>query len=55
MLIDYIDNFVIAYLDDILIYLKGVITYIDHVKKVLTRLYKARLYVDIKKTEFHVT
>ena len=52
---DYIDDFVMAYLDDILIYSKDPLTYIEYVKKVLTRLYKARLYTDIKKSEFHVT
>ena len=55
VLMDYIDDFVIAYLDDILIYSKDPLTYIEYVKKVLTRLYKAGLYIDIKKTEFHVT
>ena len=55
ILIDYIDDFVIAYLDNILIYSKDPLTYIEHVKKVLTRLYKARLYTDIKKLEFYVT
>ena len=44
-----------AYLDNILIYSKDPLTYIEHIKKVLTRLYKAGLYIDIKKTEFHVT
>ena len=55
ILMDYIDDFVMAYLDDILIYSKDPLTYIKHVKKVLTRLYKARLYTDIKKSEFYVT
>ena len=55
ILIDYIDDFVIAYLDDILIYFKDPLTYIKHVKKVLTRLYKARLYINIKKLEFYIT
>ena len=55
ILIDYIDNFVIAYLDNILIYSKDPLTYIEYVKKVLTRLREAGLYADIKKSEFHVT
>ena len=55
ILIDYIDDFVIAYLDNILIYSKDPLTYIEHVKKVLTRLCEARLYTNIKKSEFHVT
>ena len=52
---DYIDNFVMAYLDDILIYLEDLNTYVDHVKKVLSRLIEAGLYIDVKKSEFHVT
>ena len=52
---DYINDFVIAYLDDILIYSKDPLTYIEYIKKVLTRLYKARLYTNIKKLEFYVT
>ena len=52
---DYMDDFVMAYLDDILIYSKDPLTHIEHVKKVLTRLREAGLYADIKKSEFHVT
>ena len=52
---DYIDDFVMAYLDNILIYSKDPLTYIEHIKKVLTRLREAGLYTDIKKSEFHVT
>ena len=52
---DYIDDFVMAYLDDILIYSKDPLTYIEHVKKVLTCLCEAGLYTDIKKSEFYVT
>ncbi|KAI1675987.1 polymerase [Pyrenophora tritici-repentis] len=54
VLIDYLDNFCIAYLDDILIYSESELEHIRHVRKVLERLRQAGLQVDIKKTEFHV-
>ena len=38
VLIDYLDNFYIAYLDDILIYSELELNYIQHVRKVLERL-----------------
>ena len=52
---DYMDDFVMAYLDDILIYSEDLDTHVDHVKKVLSRLIKAGLYINVKKSEFHVT
>ena len=55
VLIDYLDNFCIAYLDDILIYSESEAEHIRHVRKVLERLRQAGLQVDIKKSEFHVT
>ena len=55
VLIDYLDNFCIAYLDDILIYSKSASEHVQHVRKVLERLRQAGLQVDIKKSEFHVT
>ena len=39
VLIDYLDNFYIAYLDDILIYSELEAEYIRHVRKVLERLW----------------
>jgi hypothetical protein len=50
---DYLDDFVSAYIDDILIYLSGSLH--DHrqkVGKVLQRLIDAGLQVDIDKCEF---
>ena len=35
VLFDYLDNFYIAYLDDILIYLENKLEYEEYVKKVL--------------------
>jgi predicted oxidoreductase len=54
-LIEYLDNFYTAYLDDILIYLEDPLQYKEHVCKVLLRLYKAGLQADIKKYKFNVT
>ena len=55
VLIDYLDHFYIAYLDNILIYLKDVKEHDDHVRQVLTRLRQASLQADIQKSEFSVT
>src|SRR5712664_409679 len=52
---DYLDEFVSAYLDDILIFSAG--TLIEHrknVNKVLRRLEEAGLQLDIDKCEFEV-
>ena len=55
VLIEYLDNFCTAYLDDILIYSENVEEHEEHVGKVLTRLREAGLQADIKKSEFSVT
>jgi hypothetical protein len=54
VLFEYLDDFCIVYLDDILIYLDNILEYKNYVKLVLQRLYKAGLQVDIKKTEYYV-
>jgi len=54
-LIEYLDNFCTAYLDNILIYLENPLDYKEHVWKVLLQLYKAGLQADIKKCKFKVT
>jgi hypothetical protein len=43
VLFDYLDDFYIAYLDDILIYLENELDHQEHVYKVLLRLYEAGL------------
>ncbi len=43
VLIDYLDEFYITYLDDILIYSEDPLEYNEHVHKVLTRLQEAGL------------
>ena len=54
-LMEYLDDFCTAYLDDILIYSDNPIEHEEHVRKVLLRLRKAGLQADIKKCEFNVT
>ena len=52
---NYLDDFCIAYLDDILIYLDNKLEHKHYVKKVLERLYNAGLQINLKKYEFYMT
>ena len=53
---EYLDDFCLAYLDDVLIYTDGSLKqHQDYVRKVLSKLQDACLYVDIKKCKFEVT
>jgi transposase InsO family protein len=54
-LMDYLDVFCTAYLDDILIYSNNALEHEEHVRKVLLRLREHGLQADIKKCEFKVT
>jgi hypothetical protein len=52
---DYLDDFCIAYMDDVLVYTNGTLEeHIQHVRKVLERLQEHELYVKLEKCEFHV-
>ncbi len=51
---DYLDDFVFAYIDDILIYNNSKAKHIKHVKQMLQRLKNARLQADINKCEFSI-
>ena len=55
ILLNYLDNFCIVYLDDILIYSDNETEYEIYVIIVLQRLRNTSLQVDIKKTEFYIT
>jgi hypothetical protein len=55
VLFDYLDDFCTTYLNDIIIYSEDPLKHKCYVRKVLERLYKAGLQVDIKKLEFNVT
>ena len=48
------DDFVIVYLDDIIIYLNNKKEYKEYIKWVLSRLYKENILVIIKKCEFYI-
>ena len=50
---EFIDIFIIVYLDDILIYSKSLDSHIEHVRKVLKKLLENRLYVKLEKLTFH--
>ena len=47
------DDFIIAYLDNIIIYLNSKEEYKKYIKWVLERLYKENILVVIKKCEFY--
>ncbi|KAI2647999.1 Transposon Tf2-9 polyprotein [Labeo rohita] len=51
---DFMNKFVIAYIDDILIFSKSEAEHISHVRAVLSRLLEHQLYVKAEKCEFHV-
>ena len=47
------DDFIIVYLDDIIIYLNSKKEYKEYIKWVLSRLYKENILVIIKKYKFY--
>lgn len=51
---DYLDNFVLVYLDDILIYSRTAEEHKEHVSKVLQKLQENKLYAKKSKCEFGV-
>ena len=51
---DFLDDFVVVYLDDILVFSASLEDNRDHVHKVLQRLQDADLLVAVDKSEFHV-
>ena len=52
---DFLDDFVVVYLDDILIYSESPEEHEEHVKKVLSRLEAAKLSLKLEKCEFDKT
>jgi len=52
VLSDYLDDFVISYIDDILIYSNNLEEHHEHVSKVLEKLLENNLYVKLEKCEF---
>ena len=53
MLYDHLNEFVIAYLNDILIYFKNEKNHKKHVKEVLKKFQKKNLYFKSEKCKFH--
>ena len=52
VLADFLDDFVVVYLDDILIYSRNDVEHRQHIRKVLQRLREHKLYANRKKCEF---
>jgi hypothetical protein len=52
---EYLDVFVVVYLDDILIYSQKEEDHVEHVTKVLQNLQEADLFVNRQKCDFHTT
>ncbi len=50
----YLNQFVIVYLNDILVYSKMKKEHVQHVRKVLQTLKKVNLHIKSEKSEFHV-
>ena len=53
VLYDHLNEFIITYLNDILIYFKNEEDYKEQVKEVLKRLQEKNLYLKSEKYEFH--
>ena len=49
----YLDNFVMVYLDNIIIYLNSKKEYKEYIEQVLSKLYKENMPVVIKKYKFY--
>jgi hypothetical protein len=52
VLMDYLDKFVMVFIDDILIYFQSEEEHVEYLKMVLQRLREHRLYVKLSKCEF---
>ena len=52
---EHLDEFIIAYLDNIIIYSNSKEEYFQYIKQVLQRLINKKILVAIKKYEFHTT
>jgi hypothetical protein len=52
---DYLDNFVVVFIDDILIYFQNEEEHEEHLKMVLQRLQEHQLYAKLSKCEFWIS
>ena len=55
MLGEYLDEFIIAYLDNIIIYFNSEEEHFQYIKQVLQRLANKKMLVAIKKYKFYTT
>jgi hypothetical protein len=55
ILMNYLNELIIAYLDDIIVYSNIKKEHIQHVRKILQRLREANIQTDVDKCEFHTT
>jgi hypothetical protein len=55
ILMNYLNEFVVAYLNDIIVYSNIKKEHIQHVRKILQRLREANIQADVDKCEFHTT
>ena len=51
---EHLDKFIIAYLDNIIIYSNSKEKHFQHIKQVLQRLVNKKMLVAIKKYKFHI-
>ena len=49
---DYLDQFIVVFIDDILIYSKTLEEHNEHLRKALERLRREKLYAKLEKCEF---
>jgi hypothetical protein len=54
ILMNYFDEFVIIYLNDIIVYSNSKKKHIQYVRKILQRLREANIQIDVNKCEFHI-
>jgi hypothetical protein len=54
MFMDYLDKFVVVFIDDILIYSQNEEEHVDHLRIVLQRLREHQLYAKLTKCEFWI-
>ena len=55
MLGEHLDDFIMAYFNDIIIYLNNKKEYKEHIKWVLKRLYKENIPIVVEKCKFYTT